>query len=162
TTQEYTGVYRDFGLGTPACPWETWWVQVSPSNPAPLTTGNLLISEFRLRGPQGVRDEFVELYNSSDSDLIVTTTDNSDGGGLAIFKTATIANFTAGTRMDSAGFAGIAAGLFKEGTGIPNISATTPAGQMTFYRDLISGSPQDTDANENDFIFADPVFETLT
>src|SRR5205814_8399535 len=65
TTQEYTGIYRDVGFGTPACPRETWWVRVSPSNPAPLTTGSLLISEFRLRGPQGVRDEFVELYNSS-------------------------------------------------------------------------------------------------
>jgi hypothetical protein len=82
TSQEYTGVYRDFGIGV-ACPWETWWARVKPSTPAPSKSGNLIISEFRLRGPQGIRDEYVELYNSGASSIVVNTTDNSDGWALA-------------------------------------------------------------------------------
>src|SRR5205085_8133641 len=42
-----------------------------------------IINEFRLRGPQGVADEFVELYNPSSSPIIVNTTDNSEGWALA-------------------------------------------------------------------------------
>jgi|GEM_PF-2026515 len=236
TIQEYVGIYRDYGIGV-AGPWETWWALVKPSNPAPSTSGTLLINEFRLRGPQGVRDEFVELYNPGNTALKVTTTDNSDGwalvyssngttatgvavipngtfirarghlliaddpdssgagglpsvvyslsgypntavrasdsdigwafdladnGGLAVFNTSNSANWTAPNRLDSAGFAGIAAGLFKEGTGIPNIAASTPTGQMTFVRRQTTGFPQDTGDNSNDFVFADPVVETLT
>ena len=233
TVQEYAGTVRDFGIGL-AGNWETWYAQVKTSTAAPLTTGNLIISEFRLRGPQGINDEFVELYNPGASSVYVSTADNSDGwalvysangttatgitvipngtvipakghyliardpdaangptvtyslngyaanpvraaesdtgysvdnadnGGFAIFKSALASGWTVGNRMDSAGFNSIAAGLFKEGAGIPAISATTPTGQMTFYRDLSAGSPKDTGANENDFVFADPVAETLT
>jgi hypothetical protein len=234
TVQEYGGTVRDFGIGL-AGNWETWWAKVNPTMTAPSTSGNLVISEFRLRGPQGARDEYVELYNPSASPLYVQTTDSSDGwalaysangtafsnifavipngtvipafghylvvdnpdsangptvtyslnsypgaslrgadsdngwsldladnGGIAIFKTAIPANMTAATRMDSAGFANIATGLFKEGAGIPTIAATAPVGQYTFYRDLIGGTPKDTGVNENDFIFVDPVSESFT
>jgi hypothetical protein len=82
TVQEYAGTVRDFGIGL-AGNWETWWAQVSPSATTPVRTGGLIISEFRLRGPQGARDEFVELYNPSSSPIIVNTTDNSEGWALA-------------------------------------------------------------------------------
>jgi hypothetical protein len=233
TVQEYAGTVRDFGIGL-AGNWETWWSQINPSNPAPSKTGNLIINEFRLRGPQGARDEFVELYNPSTTPVIVNTTDNSDGwalgfspngttvtpfavipngtvipglghflvadnpdgpsngptvvyslnsapgsavrsadsdtgwsldladnGGIAIFKTSNAANFNAATRMDSVGFATIAAGLFKEGNGIPAITTGTPAGQYAFYRDMTLGVPKDTDTNENDFRFVDPAIEAF-
>jgi hypothetical protein len=235
TTQEYSGVYRDFGIGV-VCPWETWWAYVSSSTPAPATSGNLVISEFRLRGPQGVRDEYVEVYNPGTSPIIVNTTDNSDGwalaysstagvvtgiavipngtvipakghflfaddpdssgagglptvvyslggypananltsvlrnaesdtgwaldfadnGGLAIFKSATPANWTAATRMDSVGFsaAGINA-LYKEGTGLADLAASSD--QVTVFRDLRNGDPQDTGNNASDFLFASTV-----
>jgi hypothetical protein len=233
--QEYAGIHRSDFLGALAGPWETWWALVRPGTTAPVTNGNLIISEFRLRGPQGAQDEFVELYNPGASPVIVNTTDNSEGWalatnngttttpvavipngtvvparghflfarnpdgtsglgptvtyslngyagnpvrgaesdtgyhfdiadnvGIAIFKTSTVANFSATTLMDAAGFNGLPAGsLYKEGNGIPAISATTPTGQITFYRDLKNGTPQDTNANENDFVFADPVVETL-
>ena len=233
TIQEYVGIYRDYGIGV-AGPWETWWALVKPSTPAPSTTGSLIINEFRLRGPQGVRDEFVELYNPSDTPLRVTTTDNSDGwalaysttagvvsgvavipngtfipargrvliaddpdstgaaglptvvyglsgypntpvrasdsdigwafdladnGGLALFKSSTVANFTAPNRMDSVGFASTPVGLFKEGTGIPDVAVAGV--QQTFFRNSASGTPKDTDNNVADFIFADPA-GTLT
>ena len=230
TVQEYAGTVRDFGIGL-AGNWETWWALVKPSTAAPSITGNLIISEFRLRGPQGVRDEFVELYNPSNTAIVVNTTDNSDGwalafsttagtisgvavipngtviparghflvasnpdsangptvtyslntypgatnpstsvrgadsdtgwsldladnGGLAIFKTSTVANFAVANRMDSVGFVSTPVGLFKEGAGIPDVS---PAGlQHTFFRNLASGLPKDTGDNAADFVFADP------
>jgi YD repeat-containing protein len=43
----------------------------------------LVISEFRLRGPGGVRDEFVELYNNTDAALTICTVDGSSGWAVA-------------------------------------------------------------------------------
>jgi hypothetical protein len=244
--QEYSGIYRnDFLNPSFAAPWETWWAQVNPAAAQPSTSGNLIISEFRLRGPQGANDEYVELYNPGASPLYVSTTDNSDGwalvyspngttmtgvavipngtvipgkghfliardpdgggtgstatyslggvvnnvtvvaqpypssavrgansdvgygfdnadnGGFAIFKSAVSTGWTVGNRMDSVGFSSIAAGLFKEGNGIPTISTATPLGQYAFYRDLAGGEPKDTGANENDFVFIDSAVETF-
>ncbi|HYN84547.1 MAG TPA: lamin tail domain-containing protein [Pyrinomonadaceae bacterium] len=48
----------------------------------PLTSGSLIISEYRLRGPGGPGDEFVELYNNTDLSITVSTTDNSSGWSL--------------------------------------------------------------------------------
>jgi autotransporter-associated beta strand protein len=38
----------------------------------PVTAGPVLISEFRLRGPNAEADEFVEVYNNTDQDITVT------------------------------------------------------------------------------------------
>jgi uncharacterized repeat protein (TIGR01451 family) len=53
--------------------------------------GDVLISEFRFRGPQpsgtpqnGAQDEFIEIYNNTDSDIVVT---DVLGGGCAITTT---------------------------------------------------------------------------
>jgi hypothetical protein len=54
--------------------------------------GQLLISEFRLRGPfppegdpatGGARDEFIEVYNNTDSTFVVNTPDGSNGWAVA-------------------------------------------------------------------------------
>jgi hypothetical protein len=39
----------------------------------PVARGQLFISEFRMRGPNGALDDFVEVYNNSDSPLTVNT-----------------------------------------------------------------------------------------
>jgi hypothetical protein len=44
--------------------------------------GTFLISEFRTSGPAGDGDDFVELYNNSDSPLTVAASDASGGYGL--------------------------------------------------------------------------------
>ena len=46
--------------------------------------GSLIISEFRLSGPAGDEDEFVELYNNTDSDITVLALGGSGGYALAI------------------------------------------------------------------------------
>jgi hypothetical protein len=241
TIQEYADELRELlGAGNGFfTSWSTWWALVKPTSTT-TTAGNLIISEFRLRGPAGTVDEFVELYNPANTPLTVTTTDGSDGwalaftatgaaasaltaipngttiparghlliavnntgantyslkaypntpvrltdtdasyfanlgdnGGLAIFRTGNVANMNAATRMDSVGFQTVCtttpASIFKEGNCIPNIAITTPAGNYSFVRrqsgaSLTSpGAPQDTNDNAADFIFVDPVIETLT
>jgi hypothetical protein len=53
-------------------------------------SGGLIISEFRLRGPgvtatatASANDEFIELYNASGSDIIVSAADGSEGFSVA-------------------------------------------------------------------------------
>src|SRR6185369_15197836 len=43
----------------------------------------LVISEFRFRGPNGANDEFVEIYNNTDIDHTVASSDGSSGYALA-------------------------------------------------------------------------------
>ena len=62
----------------------------TPSNPATLTVttgtpsgaGVILISEYRLDGPGGLTDEFVEIYNNTDLPVTVSTADGSAGWAL--------------------------------------------------------------------------------
>jgi hypothetical protein len=46
--------------------------------PAP-AAGDLLVSEFRFRGPQFIADEYVELYNNTNSAIVVNTSDGTSG-----------------------------------------------------------------------------------
>jgi CSLREA domain-containing protein len=255
-----------------------------------VSTGQLIISEFRLRGPgaaptttpatgapaqvegstptapssaRGTRkahaavsysspqapadtspqanDEFIELYNNTDSPLLVTTTDGSSGWalaasdgvvrfvvpqgtviparghflgvntlgyslsaypagndgtnpttatgdpilladgssaggytldipdnvGIALFSTATPANFSTTTRLDAAGSTSESNTLYKEGAGYPALSPSDIAQNLehSFYRSLCSfqfgvgcttpGLPKDTGDNAADFLFVD-------
>jgi hypothetical protein len=45
--------------------------------------GNVIISELRYRGPNGTRDEFVEIYNNTNSPITVQASDASAGWGLS-------------------------------------------------------------------------------
>jgi glucose/arabinose dehydrogenase len=46
--------------------------------------GEVVISEFRIDGPAGSRDEFVELYNNTDQPITVSTSDGSAGWALVV------------------------------------------------------------------------------
>lgn len=48
----------------------------------PRVTPAALISEFRFRGPAGADDEFAEIYNNTDLDMVVSTADGSGGWAL--------------------------------------------------------------------------------
>jgi hypothetical protein len=85
TIQEYALDQEElFGPGMFAGLWSTWWALIKPSTSAGTYSfsNSLLISEFRLRGPSGARDEFVEVYNPTDNPITVFTTDGSDGWTL--------------------------------------------------------------------------------
>jgi hypothetical protein len=233
TIQEYARqrVSASNGLGTNDSRWGTFWAKVA----APAGSGELIISEFRLNGPGGSTDEFVEVYNNTDAPITVATADGSAGyalvsssltslndgtptlrftipsgtviparghylgvnsvayslanypagagmtatgdatyttdiplnAGLALFNTATPANFSASTRLDSAGATAESNTLYKEGTGYPAISNV--AVDYSFNRDQCgkggsvtqtggcaqAGLPKDTNNNASDFVFAD-------
>lgn len=79
TIQEYAMLrVGTTGQATNDSRWGTWWAKLT----APAGAGDLLISEFRVRGPNGANDEFVEIYNPSTTPFTVTTTDGSSGYSL--------------------------------------------------------------------------------
>ena len=196
----------------------------------PVFAQSALITEFRTRGAGSKFDEFIEIYNNTDSPLTVDSADNSgwaiaalsvngngvdtvaiipegtiiparghylaanngfnqnsygltdyattdidygtdirDNGGVALFNTATAANFTLANRLDAVGFAsasGTKASLFIEGTGLAGNFGNSDGGQYSWVRKqapnpaypATSVSPylnaaQDTGNNINDFIF---------
>src|ERR1044072_294918 len=51
--------------------------------PGRTSSSPLVISEFRFRGPNGANDEFVEIYNNTDTDHTVASSDGSSGYALA-------------------------------------------------------------------------------
>ena len=214
------------GLGSNSSRWSTWWAKLALASPG--AEGDLVISEFRLRGPAGAEDEYVEVHNATSGAITVTTTDasagyaiaasdgivrciipngtviparghylctNSDGYslaahpagvatnatgdasftadipdnvGVALFNTATNANFSLATRLDAVGSAAEANPLYREGAGYPAI-ATTSDLEHAFFRDSCGkggststlgpcpsgGFAVDTDDNAADFVFAD-------
>lgn len=75
------------GSGTCAAPTPT---PTPAATPVPGGT-SLIISEFRLRGPNGANDEFVEIYNNSNNAINVQANDGS--GGYAIAASDGLARF---------------------------------------------------------------------
>ncbi|HYY42136.1 MAG TPA: S8 family serine peptidase, partial [Pyrinomonadaceae bacterium] len=56
--------------------------------PTPVGAGQVLITEFRIDGPQGPEDQFVELYNNTEQTLTVWTHDGSAGWALVSATTS--------------------------------------------------------------------------
>lgn len=65
-------VYNDF----------QYIASATPLPPVCNPTAGLIISEFRLRGPNGSQDEYIELYNNTDQSITVCTADGSSGWAL--------------------------------------------------------------------------------
>ncbi len=83
------------------------------------------------------------------------TTDVPDNSGVALFRTATPANYTLANRLDAVGFnsfVGATADLFREGTPLPAPSPFTD-GQYAYVRTQTTGTPKDTDSNASDFAY---------
>jgi hypothetical protein len=89
SSNSYVPKYYYFVLcGQTSAPTPTPTPEPTPA----VSPGQLVISEFRLRGPGPAptpsvalqaADEFVEIYNNTDGDIIVATTDGSPGFALA-------------------------------------------------------------------------------
>jgi len=69
---------------------------------APATAGQLLISEFRLRGPGGPADEFIEIYNASGADHVVLAALGT-GYGIAASDGITRCTIPTGTIIPNRG-----------------------------------------------------------
>jgi subtilisin-like proprotein convertase family protein len=76
-------------------------VAVYGSVGTPATAGQLLISEFRVRGPSGANDEFIEIYNNSGADHTVA---GANGGyGIAASDGLTRCTIPNGTVIPNRG-----------------------------------------------------------
>src|SRR5262245_14028423 len=69
---------------------------------SPATAGQILISEFRLRGPNGANDEFIEIYNNSGADHTVAALSGT-GYGVAASDGTTRCSIPNGTVIPNRG-----------------------------------------------------------
>src|SRR5262249_44117232 len=96
--------------------------------------GDLLISEFRLRGPNGPTDEFIEISNASFGDHIVAAASGS-GYGIAASDGVTRCTIPNGTVIPQTGhFLCVNSGGYSLGS-YPAGSGTTPPGDATYTPD---------------------------
>jgi len=96
----------------------------------------LIISELRLRGPAGANDEFVEIYNNSDSDVTVNAFDGS--AGFAVAASDGVARFTIpnGTVIPARGhYLGVNSVSYTLAS-YPAGNGTTATGDATFTADI--------------------------
>jgi len=96
----------------------------------------LIISELRLRGPAGALDEFVEVYNNSDSDVTVNAFDGS--AGFAVAASDGVARFTIpnGTVIPARGhYLGVNSVNYTLAS-YPAGNGTTATGDATFTTDI--------------------------
>lgn len=98
--------------------------------------GDLLISEFRLRGPGGPGDEFVEVYNNGDTPQAVNASDGSDGYAVAASDGVVRCTIPNGTVIPARGHF-----LCVNSTGYslaayPSGPAATASGDATYTTDI--------------------------
>ena len=102
--------------------------------------GDVLISEFRLRGPGGANDEFIELYNNTDTPIAVNTSDGSSGWAVAASDGVTRFVIPNGTVIPARGhFLGVnttAYSLDSYPAGNANAEPTTASGDATYEADI--------------------------
>lgn len=95
----------------------------------------LRISEFRLRGPNGSNDEFIELANVSGDDTVVGAADGSAGFALAASDGVARCVISNGTLIPAMGHYLCANSVGYAMTDYPGATTTTPA-DGTFTTDI--------------------------
>jgi hypothetical protein len=119
-----------------------WTLNISQSVP-PTTAGQLIISEFRLRGPSGAADEFIELYNPTPSSLTVQAADASAGLGVTASDGVTRCTVPNGTVIPARGHflcanntaaTGYSLGTYPSGNN--GAAATTATPDATYTTDI--------------------------
>jgi len=99
------------------------------------TAGQLVISEFRVRGPSGAQDEFIEIYNASGADHTVSAASGT-GYGIAASDGVTRCSIPNGTVIPNRGHylctnsASYSLGSYPAGNG------TTATGDATYTTDI--------------------------
>ena len=111
------------GANAAACSFN---VTVTGATPA----GNVLISEFRLSGPNGAQDEFIEVYNNTNANLTVAASDASAGWAIAASDGTTRCVIPNGTNIPARGYylcvnsAGYSLAAYPAGNGTATGNAT--------------------------------------
>jgi subtilisin-like proprotein convertase family protein len=107
----------------------------SPASAQTATNGTLLISEFRVRGPNGANDEFVEIYNNTDASHTVTAASGT-GYGLAASDGVTRCSIPNGTVLPARGHYLCVNSVGYSLASYPAGSGTTATGNATYTTDI--------------------------
>jgi hypothetical protein len=119
-----TGAARDPGLRIPK----------QPGASAPTATG-LIISEFRVRGPNGANDEFIEIYNNSGADHTVASSTGT-GYGIAASNGVVRCSIPNGTVIPNRGHYLCVNSVGYSLASYPAGNGTTATGDATFTTDI--------------------------
>jgi hypothetical protein len=106
------------------------------ANPGPVpAAGTLIISEFRLRGPNGANDEFIEIYNNSGADHTVTASSGT-GYGVAASDGVLRCTIPNGTVIPARGHYLCTNSAGYTYTAYPSGNGTTATGDATYAIDI--------------------------
>jgi hypothetical protein len=138
TVQEYaaTRTAPNSSSTTNNSRWGTWWAKVA----LPAGGGELVISEFRLRGPGGANDEFIEIYNASGSAHTVTTADGSAGYAVVAQDNAVRCIIPSGTVIPARGHYLCANSAGYSLAAHPSGNGTTATPNSTYTTDIPDNS----------------------
>lgn len=100
------------------------------------TAGQLIISEFRLRGPNGANDEFIELYNAGNSLISAQSADGSSGLGVAASDGVTRCVVPNGTFISPYGHFLCVNSVGYSLASYPAGNGTTATGDATYTTDI--------------------------
>jgi subtilisin-like proprotein convertase family protein len=98
-------------------------------------SGPLLISEFRVRGPNGANDEFVEIYNNSDANHTVASASGT-GYGVAASDGVTRCTIPNGTVIPGRGHFLCVNSVGYSLASYPAGNGTTATGNATYTTDI--------------------------
>jgi hypothetical protein len=126
TTGSGSGTSASGGDNDGKRPWS-----VLPSKPA---AGSLIISEFRVRGPNGANDEFIEIYNDSGADHTVA----GGGTGYAVAASDGVVRCSIpnGTIIPARGHYLCANSVGYSLASYPSGNGTTATGDATYTTDI--------------------------
>src|SRR5262249_42188677 len=103
--------------------------------PATATAGQLIISEFRVRGANGLEDEVIEIYNASGADHTVAALSGS-GYGVAASDGITRCSIPNGTIIPNGGHYLCVNSVGYSLASYPAGSGATATGDTTYTTDI--------------------------
>lgn len=101
----------------------------------PAAYGQLIISEFRVRGPNGANDEFIEIYNNSGADHTAAAVSGS-GYGIAASDGTTRCSIPNGTVIPNRGHYLCVNSVGYSLASYPAGNGTTATGDSTYTTDI--------------------------
>jgi hypothetical protein len=120
------------GLASNDSRWGTFWAKVLiPAGPA-----DLKISEFRLQGPNGANDEFIEIFNNNNASLTVNTVDGSAGYAVAASDGVIRCTIPNGTVLPGLGHYLCTNSVGYSLASYPAGNGTTATGDATYATDI--------------------------
>src|SRR5687767_10081989 len=99
------------------------------------TAGQIIISEFRVRGPSGANDEYIEVYNASGADHTVTAASGT-GYGIAASDGTTRCSIPNGTVIPNRGHYLCTNSVAYSLASYPAGNGTTASGNATYTTDI--------------------------